>query len=175
LPTVTGGDHDRQHNRIRRIWAGFRRYRRRHLVADVRRELVAGEAKGRRTAFGRPRASSARSGRATWSLLATRQRHRTGRSTRYDYAVEGQSYSGDRFALEFNSWYPDEASAVAAAARFRPGQPVAVWYDADSPVTAVLDRTPPSRRIYYRNFALVAAGVAVVAAVAAVVVIASLR
>ena len=91
---------------------------------------------------------------------------------RYDYGVEATRYAGDRFALEFNSWYPDETSAVAAASRFRPGDTVTVWYDPDLPATAVLDKTPPSRRTYYRNFALAAFGIAVVAAVATVVVIA---
>lgn len=94
---------------------------------------------------------------------------------RFDYAVAGKSYSGDRFALEFNSWYPDEASAFAAAAPFPPGQPVRVWYDPHSPGTAVLDKTPPSRQTYYlRRFALVAGAVAAVATVAAVMVIAGI-
>jgi hypothetical protein len=90
---------------------------------------------------------------------------------RYDYTVAGQPYAGEHFALEFNSWYPDERAALSVASRFRPGERVTVWYDPDSPATAVLDKTPPSRRIYYRNFALVAAGVATVATVAAAVVI----
>ena len=67
---------------------------------------------------------------------------------RYDYSVEGKPYSGDRFALEFNSWYPDETSAVSAARRFRPGDTVTVWYDPDVPATAALDKTPPLRRAY---------------------------
>ena len=59
---------------------------------------------------------------------------------RYDYTVASQRFAGERFALEFNSCYPDERAAFSVASRFRPGERVTVWYDPDSPATAVLDK-----------------------------------
>ena len=92
-------------------------------------------------------------------------------AVRYDYVVDGVPHRGDRFALEFHSWFRDEAAASAAAARFRVGDEVTVWYDPLDPGTAVLDPTPPAGQTYYRNFAIgsavgavVLAGLAVAAA-----------
>jgi hypothetical protein len=56
----------------------------------------------------------------------------------------------------------------------RPGDAVTVWYDSASPAVAVLDKSPPARRTYYRNFAIIAGAVAIAAAVAAAIFIASI-
>lgn len=115
-------------------------------------------------------------GAVIWSLmfavnwwLATR---RAGQADRFS-GGRRRSPRG-RFAAEFNSWWPDEPSAAAAADRFRPGEPVTVWYEPDSPATVVLNKTPPTQRTRYRRFTLVAGLVAVVAALSAITVIARL-
>ncbi len=84
-------------------------------------------------------------------------------AVRFDYAVGGVTRSGERFALEFHSWFLDEPEAAAAAARFHPG-PVTVWYDPRDPDTAVLDPAPPARQPHYRTFALASAAAAAVLA-----------
>ena len=64
---------------------------------------------------------------------------------RYDYTVASQRFAGERFALEFNSWYPDERAPFSVASRFRPGERVTVWY---SPIhlQPQSSTTPPSRQ-----------------------------
>lgn len=90
----------------------------------------------------------------------------------YDYDAAGRHFTGDRFGLDYFSWLPDEATAVEAAARFKPGSRVTVWFDPVSPGFPVLDRTERANPRRQRTLTLLAGGVAVISAVAAAFVIA---
>lgn len=61
-------------------------------------------------------------------------------SITYEWTVGGSTYTGSRYRLgESHEKYDERADAVAAAARYRAGSPIAVYYDEDHPDSAVLD------------------------------------
>lgn len=60
----------------------------------------------------------------------------------YRWAVDGQTFTGSRYSL--GASHPDfseRQDAVRAAAAFRSGQPVTVYYDPADPSSAVLERS----------------------------------
>jgi hypothetical protein len=59
----------------------------------------------------------------------------------YTWKVEGESYTGSRYRLgATHEKFEKRADAEAAAAKFRAGTPIAVFYDAKNPGSAVLVR-----------------------------------
>lgn len=61
-------------------------------------------------------------------------------SITYEWQVDGKTYTGSRYRLgETHEKYKERAEAGAAAARFRTGEPITVYYDKDHPSQAVLD------------------------------------
>ena len=57
---------------------------------------------------------------------------------RYDYAVDGKTYSGSR--VRFFDTYRNKAATNEVTERYRPGVSVTVYYDPANPQQAVLDR-----------------------------------
>ena len=174
VPAVRGGHG--QHVRIRCLRAGLRRHRRRDLVADVCRELVACAAKsgagGPATRYrGHPQC-----GRATSRRVCRQGRCGIARDGRRALRLRRRSHAVLRELLRARIQFlvPGRNECGLGCSRFRPGDTVIVWYDPDLPATAVLNRAATSRRTYYRNLALLVAGIAVVAASTATAVIASM-
>lgn len=59
----------------------------------------------------------------------------------YSWQVDGTSHTGSRYRLgTTHEKYQDRAKAQAAAATFRSGAPIPVFYDATNPAEAVLVR-----------------------------------
>ena len=62
---------------------------------------------------------------------------------RYDFTVDGQSFTGT--GLDLNSGgYMDKRNAKGAIYGLRPGEKVTVWYDPASPGLSVLRHDPPA-------------------------------
>lgn len=60
----------------------------------------------------------------------------------YRWTVDGQTYSGTRYALgEAHPDFPDRQDAQEAARSFPPGQTIDVYFDPRDPSSAVIDRS----------------------------------
>lgn len=60
----------------------------------------------------------------------------------YQWAVDGQTFTGSRYSLgESQDDHEERADAVEAARRFPAGGPIEVFYDPADPSSAVLDRS----------------------------------
>lgn len=60
----------------------------------------------------------------------------------YRWTVDGQVHTGSRWSLgESHPDYRERQEAAAAAADYRTGAPIEVFYDPDDPASAVLDRS----------------------------------
>lgn len=60
----------------------------------------------------------------------------------YRWMVDGQTYTGTRFALgEAHPDFPDRQDAQEAARRFPSGQAIDVYFDPEDPGSAVIDRS----------------------------------
>lgn len=79
------------------------------------------------------------------AALTPEQRERRRRyfpSITYRWEVDGQSYTGSRYQLgTTHEKYKERDEAVAAAAKYRNGAPIAVYYDPEDPSQAVLDKS----------------------------------
>ena len=91
---------------------------------------------------------------------------------RYDYRIGDKTLKGTRVGLEFNS-FATEAQALAVIGERRAGQAVTVWYDPQSPRTAVLNRAPPAKIRLYRTLCLVSLAFVVAGGVATLLTISS--
>ena len=61
-------------------------------------------------------------------------------SISYEWVVDGKTYSGSRYRLgETHEKYDERTDAQAAAAKFRNGAPIKVYYNVDHPNQAVLE------------------------------------
>jgi hypothetical protein len=79
----------------------------------------------------------------------------------YTYEVGGRSYTGTMISHDYQASFSELAEAQAALGRYPPGASVSVFYDADDPERAVLDRDWPWQAI---RWWLAIAGLELVAA-----------
>ncbi len=68
-----------------------------------------------------------------------RKIHRYHVDLRYDYRVNGRDYVGTSVNFGWAAVYGLREQAETAASRYRPGEPVTVYYDPDHPGTAILE------------------------------------
>lgn len=88
------------------------------------------------------RAHTPRRGSTTLTPSERERRRRYYPEVTYTWTVDGRTFEGSRFSL--GEGLPDHGEreqAEAAARAFRPGAPIAVFYDPAEPSSAVLDRS----------------------------------